>query len=316
MDITPPPLPSSSKALFRQLSQVSWISVLVAFVGNIFLNIGGRATSGIAGKIPAIFAGLCVIVGVTSGIIALFGVPRHGRKGLLLPALTGIGLWVFLAAIAIPAFNAVRRKALALQKPTPLAPATHDPQASQVRDTDLGLSFDLPEGYQEFAKAAIPPGARFAYVKPGGNSQNSVLLVKPLGGQLPRRHLRSDEVPGGKRFLSPHISLARPRRGYRSGWKKRSMGPRISRSTSRSRCGRKLSKSASAAPPNKRRRSASPPGAFFPALKVKAIGDGAESIGSWDRFLVLLNYGEFRRQLHSAEIAPPPKTTPRAAFLL
>ena len=174
--------------------------MLVAFVGNIFLNIGGRATSGIAGHIPAIFAGLCVIVGVTSGIIALFGMRRHGREGLLIPALIGIGLWVFLAAIAIPAFNAVRRKALALQRPTSLAPATHDAQASQIRDTDLGFSFDLPEGYQEFAKSAIPPGVRFAYVKPGGTAQNSVLLVKPLGGQLPRRHLRSDEVPGGKSF--------------------------------------------------------------------------------------------------------------------
>jgi hypothetical protein len=50
------------------------------------------------------FALLLIAVGLVSGIVALFGVSKHGKKGILVPAIVGIiisGLLIlFCVAVA------------------------------------------------------------------------------------------------------------------------------------------------------------------------------------------------------------------------
>ena len=150
-----------------------------------------------SGIVSALFGGIVALLGIVCGIIALFGVRKHGRKGILWPAVTGISLWLVLFAIAIPVFLQVKQLA-ALRKSTVQTAAIHEPTAIRIEDSTLGFSFDLPDGYETFPTSAKPPECSHAFVKPSVDGRNGVLLVKPLGGILGREHLKLSEIPAGK----------------------------------------------------------------------------------------------------------------------
>jgi len=44
----------------------------------------------------------CAVLGVFAGIIALFGIRRHGAAGILWKAVTGLSIFVVLVLLAIP----------------------------------------------------------------------------------------------------------------------------------------------------------------------------------------------------------------------
>ncbi len=146
-----------------------------------------------------IFA-LCVS-GVLSGVIALLGMRRYGRKGILSPAIIGIGLWVLLIALALVSVIIVKRSGVH-RCSTVLAPATHALSATRVVDRETGFSFDLPEGFQPFPSADAPKGFRYAYFRAKTGEANRVLLVRNLGGWLPREHLKPEQLPAGKLLTS------------------------------------------------------------------------------------------------------------------
>ena len=83
----------------------SWVCTIVAVV---LFQIGKRVGQ------PVIFelAGLLVIVvGLLLGIIALFGIPKYGAKGILGSALVGIAANGLLVFIFVTNFMAARAKA-------------------------------------------------------------------------------------------------------------------------------------------------------------------------------------------------------------
>ena len=49
---------------------------------------------------------LIALIGFVLGVIALFGIRRHGRKGILAPALTGLGINGFLLLVWVTNFLA------------------------------------------------------------------------------------------------------------------------------------------------------------------------------------------------------------------
>jgi len=202
MNVNPPPLPSSGQKLFRQLAQVSWGTLIVSFVYNFFFG-GNNATSASRAfpLINAIFVSAFCLTGLVAGLVALCGVRRYGREGILWPAITGVGIWLLLFAIAIPAFTRARSRALAQRaalQPTKLEPAVHSLTAIQVEDHDIGFSFDLPEDYESFPSTAKPKGFSHAYLRQVPLEGNRLLLVKPMGGTLPRKRLKPQELPPGK----------------------------------------------------------------------------------------------------------------------
>lgn len=180
------------------MAHLSWVSVLVAFGVNVTLQISAPESRLVA----SIFIACVALLGITAGCIALFGVRRYGRRGILWPAITGIGLWLLLFALAIPVFLQVKRIAevrrlATLRKAPPLKPATHADGAVRVTDSDIGFSFDLPDGYQAFAPSAKPPEYSQAFIKPQDASMAWVLLVKPMKGTLGSEPLRAEELPAG-----------------------------------------------------------------------------------------------------------------------
>jgi hypothetical protein len=83
-----------------QAAKASWMAPLVAIAlgiaGNSMLqsgsNLGEEGADTIrTGKIiMALIAFAIVLVGVVFGVIALFGIKKHGGKGILLPSIIGL----------------------------------------------------------------------------------------------------------------------------------------------------------------------------------------------------------------------------------
>jgi hypothetical protein len=78
----------------------SWLSV-VAATGMMIFGRTGAATTGVVG----VFGSLLMLLGFLAGLYALASVPRHGRAGILVPALIGVSLNVLLFAAATVASN-------------------------------------------------------------------------------------------------------------------------------------------------------------------------------------------------------------------
>jgi hypothetical protein len=98
----PPPLPAAlpSKNGFQQLALASWTAPLLGVVVNILM---------ISAQVPAgskvhIISGLFCLAGFVFGIIAFFGIPKYGAKGILGHAIAGVsitGLIIFFAIIGL-----------------------------------------------------------------------------------------------------------------------------------------------------------------------------------------------------------------------
>ena len=90
---------------------------MLAIPACILLNIvlGGIVTSAADTLSPAaklIFSmipGFVVLSALPAGIIALCGIPKHGRKTLLWKGLVGVIVPILLIALAIPAFLHVKK---------------------------------------------------------------------------------------------------------------------------------------------------------------------------------------------------------------
>jgi len=100
---TPPPL---TKSFAHHAAKLSWVCPLfMVLLSAIFAK---RVSS------PVIIDLVClllIVVGFTLGIIGLFGMRRHGPRGILGHAMAGIMINGFLIFIFITNFIAAREKA-------------------------------------------------------------------------------------------------------------------------------------------------------------------------------------------------------------
>jgi len=194
----PPPLPNRNAAKrFQNFARASWISIIIAFVTDILIQAGGQhSNSRPSAAAMAVLFSIFPAVGLLSGITALFGVRRHGRKGILWPAVIGIGIWVTLFALSIPVFLTVRSRAM-LNRAV-LAPVQHLENAATLQDSSLGFSLDIPAGFQPLPQSNIPAAYRYVYIKSVPHEPNRVLCVKVLGGPLPPGHITPQDLPPGQ----------------------------------------------------------------------------------------------------------------------
>jgi hypothetical protein len=109
MNSVTPPAPSNSsppngRPLTRDLAVAAWVAPLVALLLN---GLAWSSKAG-SGQWAAKLASALLVLGLIASILALFGVSKHGRRGILMPALCGL-----LLAAAMFAFSAiyVRRSA-------------------------------------------------------------------------------------------------------------------------------------------------------------------------------------------------------------
>ena len=115
-----PPLPPVKKPFAFQAAQASLLAPAIAFGLGIVVNVG------ISGQLPPL-AGIIVgsinvvliLLGLIFGIIALFGVRRYGKKGILGRSIAGIcinGILIALMVISIPMYQRMAGRAKEIQQ--------------------------------------------------------------------------------------------------------------------------------------------------------------------------------------------------------
>src|ERR1700744_702258 len=100
---TPPPKP---KSFFHQAAKLSWICPLLIFL---LLMVGKQLNAPLAIDLIGVFL---MVLGLVFGIVALFGISKHGVKGILFQAAVGITINGLLLFIFITNFMAARARAL------------------------------------------------------------------------------------------------------------------------------------------------------------------------------------------------------------
>ena len=91
-------------AFARQAARASWIGPIIIFLLFAFAHqVAGQV-------ILELIALVLIVAGIGLGIAALFGIRKHGKKGILAPALVGLILNGLLLFIFITNFLAVRAR--------------------------------------------------------------------------------------------------------------------------------------------------------------------------------------------------------------
>ena len=118
MNATPPPLPSTPKPRNTFFHHAATYCLLAPFVsiGVGILTTVARAgspapTTRLEALVSALFSMFIILSGVIFGIIALFGIKRYGKAGILWKAVAGILIVMFLVLAAIPNFLHARERA-------------------------------------------------------------------------------------------------------------------------------------------------------------------------------------------------------------
>ena len=98
----------------RQAAKASWlapfIAIVMGFFGNALANSNpdgpsSRTVSLVVGALALII----VLAGLILGVLALFGIKKHGARGILVPAIVGIVLSSGYLYLLISAILIVRR---------------------------------------------------------------------------------------------------------------------------------------------------------------------------------------------------------------
>jgi len=113
----PPKLPSEPQnSIFQQAATASAFAPLIAIGLTVFSSAGRTSLDPQSQRPVALIVGIVssilILIGLICGIVALFGIRRHGKKGILTKALWGIIIPLLLSGLAIPNFMAARSQAI------------------------------------------------------------------------------------------------------------------------------------------------------------------------------------------------------------
>jgi hypothetical protein len=120
ISLQPPPLPPPKKPFAFQAAQASLLAPAIAFGIGIVVNVGlGGQSSPLVGIITGSLSILLIVSGFIFGIIALSGIPRYGKKGILGRGIAGVcinGIIIVLMIISIPRYKKMADRAKEIQK--------------------------------------------------------------------------------------------------------------------------------------------------------------------------------------------------------
>jgi hypothetical protein len=160
---SPQSRPQQATAFVHQAAKASWVCSAIIFVLVMF---GSRTDARLIVERVAL---LLMVVGLLLGIIALFGIRKHGARGILSPALAGIAANGLLLFIFATNFFAARAKALGNMNTganfLPVAPVSkHGSARGSYKSESLAFDYDG------------------AYVVKKNNETGQVILQHPDSG--------------------------------------------------------------------------------------------------------------------------------------
>jgi hypothetical protein len=187
----PPTSDSRGRNIFQRLAHTSWVAPLCAIGMGAIILVAQGGTAGPASRIQSIVGPALILLGVVSGVIALAGMGKVGRRGILFPALIGTTVSLVLVGMAIMPF-------LMRSKPSVLQPLVHANGHRVLKDDKLGLALDIPEGFAEFPAGKQIQRADHVFVKGDTTDRELDLLfsVSALPAALSKARLQPGAVSG------------------------------------------------------------------------------------------------------------------------
>lgn len=77
---------------YHQAARASWVAPIVAVVLGVLSSGALRHGDDLAGLVTSFVTGGLILLGLVLGVVALFGVRKYGRHGILIPACVGIAI--------------------------------------------------------------------------------------------------------------------------------------------------------------------------------------------------------------------------------
>ena len=100
----PPPLRGTKKPFAVQAGQASVVAPILSIGANIIIQAGGMQLPPVAKIISGSLSMLLILLGFVFGIVALFGMRRHGSRGIIGWAIAGTLINGILILFMIIAF--------------------------------------------------------------------------------------------------------------------------------------------------------------------------------------------------------------------
>ena len=96
---------SPQSSFYHQAAKASWLAPLIAMIASFFMRHAREVDQRMA--IMGLFLVALYGLGLILGVVAMTGIPRHGRRGILIPALIGVVLnaGILALVVAIAASN-------------------------------------------------------------------------------------------------------------------------------------------------------------------------------------------------------------------
>ena len=205
--------------MFRALAHYCWLSLVIAMAASIALLAMKSAPLWESRLVVDIIPWFLRISGILCGIIALFGIRRHGRKGILGPAIVGLVLWavsLLLGTFAIKEIRdtVIRMKASASSSVAPASsspgsesasdstpksvsitqtPPVYPDGSTRVEDKEFGFSFAVPEGYSVATEKN--PDDRHAFKRKLMTEATRSIVIRKLNGDYSRRIATAKDFP-------------------------------------------------------------------------------------------------------------------------
>jgi hypothetical protein len=176
---------------FRRLATASWVSPLIAIAANIVLLAIQGEQRGPSNEVQRILGPALILIGLGSGIIALIGMAKAGKRGILLPATIGVLINLTIVAFAVkPVFLAA--------KPTRLQPVVRNEGGRILKDENLGLTLEVPAGFVDFPAGKALRNADYFFIKGDTNDNELDLLfsIQALAGVLPKQRADTNMLGG------------------------------------------------------------------------------------------------------------------------
>ena len=107
MDTARPPKTASFS---HYAARISWVCPIITIVIFVALILGGHIIARKAIALVASSALCLLIIGLILAIVALFGISKHGTKGILAPAVVGIILNGLLLSFVVASFVTSRAR--------------------------------------------------------------------------------------------------------------------------------------------------------------------------------------------------------------
>jgi len=91
----------------KRVATATWLVIVLYLFASRFIRLL------IGGVLADVLVFFLAVAGLVAAVVCLFLVPRHGRKGILIPAIVGLLLNALVLCIWIPNFLSARARARA-----------------------------------------------------------------------------------------------------------------------------------------------------------------------------------------------------------